>query len=71
MTDPKPFWQSRTVWFNALTIALAIIGFLMVTQSTSGLPLDLDPKWLVIASGIINILLRFLTNAPLAGSKPQ
>lgn len=69
MSEPKSWYTSKTIWFNALTVALAIIGFLMVTQSTSGLPLDLDPKWLVIASGIINIILRFMTNQPLGEGK--
>lgn len=68
--DAKPWYTSKTIWYNVLTIALAVIGFLMVTQSTSGLPFDLDPKWLVIASGIINIILRSVTNAPVTRSKP-
>lgn len=70
MSEPKVWYTSKTIWFNALTVALAIIGFLMVTQSTSGLPFDLDPKWLVIASGIINIVLRVITSQPLTGGTP-
>jgi hypothetical protein len=60
----KPFWQSKTIWFNVLTIALAILGFLMVTQSAGGLPFNIDSRWLVLVAGIGNIFLRFITNAP-------
>jgi hypothetical protein len=71
MSDSKVWYTSKTIWFNVLTTALAIIGFLMVTQSTTGLPFDIDAKWLLIAAGIINIILRAVTNQPLSGSKPQ
>jgi hypothetical protein len=67
--DAKVWWQSKTVWFNIVTIALAILGFLMVTQAAGGLPFDIDSRWLVLVSGIGNIILRFLTNQPLTTKK--
>lgn len=67
--DGKVWYTSKVIWFNVLTIALAIVGFLMLAQSTGGLPFEVDPRWLVLISGIGNILLRFLTKQPLTGSK--
>lgn len=66
---PKVWYTSKVLWFNALTLILAVIGFLMVTQSAGGLPFEVDPRWLIIISGVGNIILRFLTNAPVTGGK--
>lgn len=64
----KPWWQSKTVWWNVGTTALAIISFMVVQQQTSGLPFNLDPKYLVLVGGVINILLRLVTSKPIEGT---
>lgn len=70
MTDSKVWWQSKVIWVNALTIASVTVMFLTATQAQGGLPFSIDPRWLTIALGIINIALRFVTNQPVTGSKP-
>lgn len=71
VVDTKVWYTSKTVWWNVGTIVLAILGFLMVTQASGGLPFEIDGRWLVIVSGIINIILRFVSNDPLTRSKAQ
>ena len=51
----KP-WESKTVWVNAIAIAIVMI--------TGGM-LGLDPRLEVSVLGIINIVLRFATNQPI------
>lgn len=65
----KPWYMSKTIWWNVGTIVLAILGFLMVTQASGGLPFDIDGRWLVLISGIINIILRFVSPGPVTVSK--
>ncbi len=65
--EAKAWYTSKVIWFNVVTLLLAITGFLMVTQSTGGLPFEVDPRWLIIISGIGNIVLRFVTTAPISG----
>jgi hypothetical protein len=56
----KPFWQSKTFWLNALSIALAI--FAIVDPALFGI----DPKVLLLITGVLNILVRFLTTGPIS-----
>ncbi|MEZ4728851.1 MAG: hypothetical protein R3E79_17095 [Caldilineaceae bacterium] len=66
MTNPvttptaKPIWQSKTLWLNMLSIALAVLA---ITEPGM---LGLDPKMLLWITGILNILLRFVTNGPVS-----
>ena len=58
--EPKPAWASKTVWTNILTVAIAILA--LATQQ-----LDLSAQtleWLLFGVGVLNILLRFVTNRP-------
>ena len=62
----KPFWQSKTMWINGLTVLAMILAFVVDTQMAGGLPFELDSAWLVLILGIVNILLRFVTNQPIS-----
>lgn len=60
--DDKKWWKSKTVWANTLT---GIVG-IITAVTTDG---NLDPKTvgiLATAVGFINIILRFVTEKPLA-----
>lgn len=70
MSNPKPWYTSKTLWWNVLTIVLAILGFLMTTAAQGGLPFHIDTRYLVLVAGVVNILLRCVTTQPLTGGKP-
>ena len=53
----KKLWQSKTVWINAIAIALVMIA---------GGMLGLDPRLEVSFLGLVNIGLRFATNQPIS-----
>ena len=59
---PKPFWKSKTVWFNGLTILIAvatIFGFTINQElfaEVTGVLVALSP--------IVNLILRFFTKQP-------
>ena len=65
--DSKPFWESKTFWFNLLALAVAIataFGYDRFKPS---------PDVERIALGIVavaNILLRFLTNKGIHVRRP-
>lgn len=60
--EPKPWWQSKTIWVNALTLAVLIIGVL-VTQD--GVIPESWLKWLAAVSAVVNVVLRFITEQPI------
>lgn len=68
--EAKPFWESKTMWINVLTVVAMILSFVIDTHMAGGLPLDLDPRWIALALGIVNIVLRSVTNQPITRSKP-
>jgi hypothetical protein len=53
----KPWWQSKTVWLSVLIIAGGIAEFLMGVPVAAGAA--------TIAAGILNIIIRTLTNTSL------
>lgn len=60
-TDTKPFWQSKTLWFNVITAVIAIAGSLTSAFTFTG-------KTAAIFTGILtvgNVILRLITNATL------
>ena len=57
----KYWWQSKTVWVNAL---VAVASLLTLITGTYTLPPSVMP-WITLALGIINIVLRFLTDQPI------
>lgn len=52
----KPSWQSKTIWLNVFTIALAVL--MIMDPALFGI----DPKWLAFIAGVLNIGVRFLTD---------
>jgi len=62
----KPWYTSRTLWVNTLTVIGAMIG-LVASNATE---LSLDPQGVLILTGIalplVNMLLRAITSQALA-----
>lgn len=64
--NSKPWYLSKTVWFNILTIVTAVAAYLgwnpdqQITMNVAG--------FLVAASPIINLALRLLTSKPIASN---
>ena len=59
----KPFYQSKTLWFNVLVIVLAIatqFGF------SNYKPNSQDAEIISIILATFNIILRFATSKPIA-----
>jgi hypothetical protein len=60
---PKPFWASKTLWINLITLVAAI-------STAFGVDLGLDPEAQIAIVGtvmsVINIVLRFVTRAPVS-----
>lgn len=55
---PKPLWKSRTFWFNVIMASIEIGQLLAQNQV-------IDPKWMLIATGVGNIIIRlFFTDSP-------
>jgi hypothetical protein len=62
----KPFWQSKTLWWNALAIVVTVAG------STAFQAL-LPANWMAYDAAIVsvgNIVLRFVTTQPITASLP-
>jgi hypothetical protein len=58
--ETKAFYTSKTVWVNVIAIILSVIA---VTDPTL---FNLDPKFVLWVTGVLNIALRFLGGAPLS-----
>jgi len=63
----KPWYLSKTVWFNVITIVVGIIG--QVTDAFTLNAQTLKVFGIVLSAG--NVLLRFLTTSTLTASKTQ
>ncbi len=63
MNDPKPFYQSKTIWFNAIA---GVFGFLAANVPAIA-ALVPQPAGAVIgvAVPLINIVLRSITSQPI------
>ncbi len=57
----KPWYESKTVWLNALIIAGLILDYV-----TDNPLLGRAAPWVALAGGVLNIILRSLTTGPLA-----
>ena len=64
VVTPKSPWESKVLWVNGLTIAAAVLVWLVDTQTAGGLPFELDARWIAFILAAINFALRFVTNAP-------
>ncbi len=61
--EQKPFWLSKTIWFNVLTaiiIIASLFGYNSTEATSSGWAQSLATA-LVAVSPVINIALRFWT----------
>jgi hypothetical protein len=61
----KKWWASKTVWVNALTLLVGVVGYIAghdVIQSNPGLI-----AILIAAQGGVNVILRFVTGKSLSG----
>lgn len=54
----KPWWQSKTIWVNGLTLIAAILS------ETYG-PVPLSPETAAIVLAIVNLVLRVVTWQPI------
>lgn len=60
----KKWYQSKTVWFNIITAALAV-----VSEVSNIFPMTSHPKVWVTVTTIGNLILRFLTTGALGAKK--
>ncbi len=58
MENGKPWWQSKTIWFNVIT------GVVEIAQSLSGTGL-VPPGILTVIVNMGNVLLRLITKSPI------
>uniref|UniRef100_A0A6M3J079 Uncharacterized protein n=1 Tax=viral metagenome TaxID=1070528 RepID=A0A6M3J079_9ZZZZ len=58
--DGKKFWLSKTFWLNVLAIIALIV------QSQTGYVIS--PEAQVSILGVLNVILRFITKAPISWS---
>ncbi len=56
----KPWYLSKTIWFNVITVSLGIIG-----QVSGIFPISDHPKLYASVIAVGNIILRFLTEKPI------
>ena len=59
----KPFWQSKTFWVNVIAVLILVADYLFTNQI-------IPAEWGVLALGILNIILRFMTSQAVTTSKP-
>ena len=58
MKTTKPWWQSKTIWINVLTLMVTLIAQLMGWEELKAYTPEL-----LIASNAINLVLRFISTA--------
>lgn len=61
--NPKPLTQSRTLWINTLVVVAAGLAGAMNTEVIAENPALL--AYMVAGVGVVNIVLRLLTNSPI------
>jgi hypothetical protein len=59
---PKPWYQSKTIWTNIITLAIFVLGQLAVIPDFADVS-----KYLVLVVAVLNIILRAVTSQPLGG----
>lgn len=63
--NAKPWYASRTLWFNIVSLVVAVAGVLLDPQLALS-PAVMTTLTVVITVG--NMVLRALTNQPIAGT---
>lgn len=59
----KPFYQSKTFWFGALSVLVGAAGLFGFAEFIPG---DDTVQIMEVVNGIIIIVLRFLTSEPVS-----
>lgn len=68
----KKWYQSKTVWFNILTIAGAVAGGVGGVLPALGPVVSVETYQILLFSvGLINVLMRALTTGPIQWRKPS
>ena len=65
---PKPFYQSKTLWINVISLLLVILAELAREQY------GISESWLglvALLTPVLNVVLRFLTTQPLSLTRNQ
>ena len=62
MQYAKAWWQSKTIWVNAITLLIGVVSFLAGQEFIADHPQI--ATWFAMVLGLLNIVLRFLTNQP-------
>ena len=63
--ETKSLFQSKTFWVNLASGLSAVIA--LIDPSLLGV----DPRWLLLASGAVNIFLRTITSGAVSLSAPK
>jgi uncharacterized membrane protein YuzA (DUF378 family) len=64
MTEPKIWWQSRTLWVNAVAMVFAVLGTFNLLPA--GMDQDSIVTAIMGAVAIANVVLRLLTKQAIA-----
>lgn len=67
MTEAKPWYQSRTLLFNALTLLVVAAGFIVDNAGLLDLPSQAG-VWATLIVALSNAYLRLITNAGIVGT---
>ena len=59
----KQFWKSKTFWFNALALVVAVAGAVGYSEFVPGEDAK-DISMAVVL--VVNLILRFMTKEPIA-----
>jgi hypothetical protein len=66
----KPWWTSKTLWFNAITLVVMVLAVVIENAGLIELPSQ-AVGLLTMGLAIGNAVLRFISNVPLAGGADQ
>jgi hypothetical protein len=63
----KPWWQSKTLWFNILSI----VGVALAAVLQSAGDLHIPASWIAVLTvvvAVVNMVLRLVTSQPISGT---
>ena len=55
----KPWWESRVIWLNAVTLVVSVLTALLGTQLVQDHPTVMS--WMAASVAVANVVLRCLT----------